>query len=253
MSVLDDVKEVFHRVRVKLYPSHLEDLKGTFYARTANEKTLDYKEVCKMAKERGGYTGNLDDLEEDVAAFLRESAHQMCDGFAINFGGLFAASPRISGVLLNAHQPLDPEKNKIVIHFRPLHGLSKVTDRIEVVSEGLADTSGYITEITDVATGLVNDVVTKGGIFTLAGDKIRVTGDPAKTGVVFFLPGSPNVSIKAAGNLAVNDPSKIVGTVPELLAGKDWFIEVRTYFSGHGASPLKEMRTIRSTFTVKLA
>ncbi|MDR1468658.1 MAG: DUF4469 domain-containing protein [Spirochaetaceae bacterium] len=250
MSVIDDAVQVLHRIRVKLYPSHLPEKEGEFIARTVNEKTLTDGEVCVAAKERGGYTGSLDDLNEHIAIFLREVAHQLCDGFGVNFGGLFTVYPNVGGVFENEYDPLDKEKHKVNFHFRTLHALRKLADRIEVISEGLAETAGYIAEITDVTTGLVNDVVTKGGIFMITGDKIRVAGKASETGVIFFTPGNPNVSIKVAANLAVNDPSKIIGTVPELLPGKNWYVEVRTNFSGSPTRPLKEVRTIRSKFTV---
>jgi hypothetical protein len=251
MSVIDDVSQVLHRVRVKLYPSHLPEAEGELVARTENEKTLSFEEVCAAAKERGGFTGSIDDLNEHVTIFLRESAHQLCDGYGVNFGGLYVVYPNVGGVFKNEYEPVDKEKHKINFHFRTLSGLRKLADRIEVISGGLADAAGYIAEITDVTTGLVNDVVTKGGIFILTGDKIKVAGDSSKIGVFFYALGTPNVSIKATANLAINEPKKIVGTVPELLAGKDWYVEVCTYYSSNPSKPLKEMRAIRSAFTVK--
>jgi hypothetical protein len=251
MSVIDDVTQVLHRIRVKLYPSNLPERKGELIARTVNEKTLTYEEVCASAKERGGFTGSLDDLKEHIAIFLREAAHQLCDGYGVNFGGLFTVYPNVGGVFENERAPVDKNKHKVTFHFRVLNGLRKLAELIEIISEGLAESAGYITEITDVTTGMVNDIVTKGGIFTLTGDKIKITGEGNKIGVFFYSLGSPNVGIKAGANLAVNDPSKIIGTVPELLPDKDWYIEVRTYFSGSSATPLKELRTIRSAFMVK--
>jgi hypothetical protein len=252
MSVIDDAMQVLHRIRVKLYPNHLPGKEGELIARTANEKTLTYEEVCAAAKERGGYTGSLQDLKEHAAIFLKEAVHQLCDGFGVNFGGLFTAYINVGGVFGNEHGTIDKAKNKLSVRFRVLHGLRKMLDLIEVISEGLADTAGFIAEIEDVATGLVNDVLTLGKMFTLWGGKIKIEGDPRKTGVFFYQPGSPNVSIKVTENLAVNDPSKIIGIVPELLPG-DWYVEVRTYYSGTAGRPLKELRTIRSTFTVKQA
>jgi hypothetical protein len=43
--------------------------------------------------------------------------------------------------------------------------LWKLADRIEIISEGLADTAGCIAGITDVTAGTANDAVTKGGRF----------------------------------------------------------------------------------------
>jgi hypothetical protein len=49
--------------------------------------------------------------------------------------------------------------------------------------------------------------------------------------------------------LAVNDPHKIVGIIPELLPGKTWTLEIRTQFS-NSSKPLKEVRAIKSSFTL---
>ncbi|MDR2793995.1 MAG: DUF4469 domain-containing protein [Treponema sp.] len=255
MSVIDDVEQVLHRIRVKLYPSHLPGKEGELIARTENERSLLSEEVCKSAKERGGFTGSLDDLNEHVTIFLRETAHQLCDGYEVNFGGLFAIYPNVGGVFANEYDPVDKDKHKVNFRFRTLSGLRRLADRIEVVSVGLAAASGYITEVSDVTTGLVNETVTSGGIFMLTGNKIKVAGQPDQTGVFFFAPGSPpgspDESVKVTANFAINDPSQIVGTVPQLTADKDWYIEVRTNYSGNSSNPLKEIRAIRSSFTVR--
>ncbi|MDR0638204.1 MAG: DUF4469 domain-containing protein [Spirochaetaceae bacterium] len=158
----------------------------------------------------------------------------------------------MGGVLGNEHGSVGKAKNKLFVRFRALCGLRKILGLIEVISEGMAETAGYIAEIEDAATGLVNDVLALGKMFTLWGGKIKIEGDPRKTGVFFCQPGSPAVAVKVSDNLAVNDPSKIVGIVPEPLPG-DWYIEVRAYYSGSAGKPLKEMRTIRSKFTVRQA
>ena len=253
MSVIDDASQVLHRIRVKLYPNNLPGRKSELVARTVNEKTLLCEEVNAAAKERGGYTGNLDSLNEHTAIFLREAAHQLCDGFGVNFGGLFTVYPNVGGVFGNERDLVDKTKHKVSFRFRMLHGLRQLADHIEVISEGLADSSGYIAQLEDVATDQVNDVVTKGGIFILSGEKLKVVGDSDKIGVFFCTPDSPTESVKVPGNLAINEPSRIVGTVPELLPDKDWYVEVRTFFSGASANPLKEMRAVRSKFTVKQA
>jgi hypothetical protein len=253
MSVIDNVEQVMHKIRVRLYFSHLPGKEGQLIARTVNEKALSHEEVCVAAKERGGFTGSLDDLQEHTAIFLREAAYQLCDGFGVSFGGLFSVYPNVGGVFENERDPVNKDKHKVSFHFRMLNSLSKLADRIEVISEGLADSTGYIADIVDVTTGIVNEVVTKDGMFILSGDKIRIAGDAATTGVYFFSPGSPDVSIKVTTNLAINDPSKIIGMVPELPSDKDWYVEVHTNFSGNTATLLKETRTIRSKFTVKQA
>jgi hypothetical protein len=184
---------------------------------------------------------------------LREVVYQLSDGFWVNFGGLFTLYVNIRGEFDSALAALDPEKNGLDIHYRTLIALRNALDRVEVVILGLADSPGYIAEITDVTTGLVNDVVTKNGIFVLGGDAFKVLGDPRNSGVFFVCPGSPDLAIRVTAPLAVNEPKQIIGTVPELLPDKDWYVEVRTYYSGNTTRLLKELKIIRSAFTVRQA
>jgi hypothetical protein len=65
-------------------------------------------------------------------------------------------------------------------------------------------------------------------------------------------PGSPNVTVWVSENLVVNEPSKIIGVVPDLLPDKPWNIVIRIQFAGSGTL-LKETREIMSGFTVEKA
>jgi hypothetical protein len=44
-----------------------------------------------------------------------------------------------------------------------------------------------------------------------------------------------------------NNPSKIIAMIPQLPAGQQWVVEVRTQYSS-GSTLLKEVRTIRGDF-----
>jgi hypothetical protein len=112
------------------------------------------------------------------------------------------------------------DKHPVTCGFHVLKKFRSLFQFIEIQVEGVAGTDGYIDEITDVTAGAVNESVTKGGIFVIEGYKIKAAGDPRNTGVFFFSPGSPSISVKATGNLAENGYGKIIGTVPELLPDK---------------------------------
>jgi hypothetical protein len=240
-------------MRVKLYPSNLPAKEGKLFARRVHEQILSYEDVCTAAKKRGGFTGNLDDLKNHVAVFLREVVYQLCDGYGVDFGGLFEVFLSVLGDFENEYEPVDKEKHQTDVHFKMLSALHERISLVEVVCEGLADSGGYIAEIRDAVTDSLNGIITKGGIFYLFGDKIKVAGNPDDTGVYFFAPGSPDVSIKVTAKLGLNNPTRIIGIVPDLPPGKDWFVEVRTNYSSNNQKPLKAARTIRSPFTVRLA
>jgi hypothetical protein len=113
---------------------------------------------------------------------------------------------------------------------------------------GLAGTGAFIDEFFDKKSGLYNQRVTPGGLFTMSGSKIEIAGTSPKVGLYFVAPGSPAIAVKVM-EIAVNKPHEIVGIIPELIAGKTWTLEVRTQYS-NSSTMLKEVRTIASSFTL---
>ncbi|MDR2194250.1 MAG: hypothetical protein LBP19_07270, partial [Treponema sp.] len=96
MAIINAVTEVLHRIRVKLYPNYLSTIAGAYIARTDSEASLTIEDVCAALKNRGGFTGNYDDLVTHVKQFLDEVAYQLCDGFAVNLL-YFLAYPNVGG------------------------------------------------------------------------------------------------------------------------------------------------------------
>ncbi|MDR2517385.1 MAG: DUF4469 domain-containing protein [Spirochaetaceae bacterium] len=150
--------------------------------------------------------------------------------------------PRIGGTWQNEIEHYDSARHPVKFSFRALKPLRDLASHIEVLIEGVAETSGFIAEITDVTTEAVNETLTPGGMFALAGHKIKVAGDHADCGVYSVNTAAPAERIQVTGHLADNTASRIVGIVPALSAGQ-WRVEVVTQFSS-GSALLKEPRAI---------
>jgi hypothetical protein len=248
MEGLFDVSEVRHRIRVKLHPSYLPGMKGEYVARTDNERMLSIREICGALHTRGGSTDSVEDLIKHVELFVKETCYQLGDGFAVNLGG-FSIHPTVGGTFDKETRGVVSEPHPVDFHFRVLAPLRDLADQIKVFVEGVADSGAYIDTFTDVATETVNEKVTAGGVFSLVGSKIRVTGDPDKTGVYFVVPDDPAADVKAVSRFAVNSRSKIIGVIPQLPPGKTWALEVRTQYA-NSPKPLKTVRVVRSDFTL---
>ena len=243
MAIINNVNEVLHRIRAKLYPNYLHGIDGAFIARTDDEASLSIEQVCAALKNRGGFTGNYQDLVEYVRQFFDEAAYQLCDGFSVNTG-YYSLHPRIGGTWENALEHYDPAKHPVRFSFRALKPLRDLASHIEVLIEGVAETAGFIAEFTDVTTEAVNETVTPGGMFALAGHKIKIAGDHADCGVFFVNAAAPSQRVQVAGHLADNTASRIVGIVPALPAGQ-WQVEAVTQYSGSGSASLKNPRALR--------
>jgi hypothetical protein len=241
MGIINNVNEVLHRIRVKLYPNYLPGLQGTYIARTKHEASLTIEEICAELKKRGGFTGNYNDLVEYVLQFLDELAYQLCDGFAADLG-YFSIHPNIGGTFERATEGHDEEKHPVTFRFRTRAKLRALAELIAIYVEGLADVNGYIDEFIDVSTEAVNEALTPGGMFSIAGHKFKVAGDYPEVGVYFVSTADPTQRVKVTGHLAENTSVKVIGIVPTLTVGS-YTLEVVTQFSS-GSSFLKEPRTI---------
>jgi hypothetical protein len=222
-------------------------VEGAYIARTDNEASLTVEEVCAALKNRGGFTGNYDDLVEHVRQFFDETAYQLCDGFAVNTG-YFSVHPNVGGTFDKITEGHDTDKHPVSFRFRTRAPLRALAERIVVDVEGLADVSGYIDEFIDVTTEAVNETLTPGGQFSVSGHKIKAAGAKAEVGVYFVSAADPAVRVKVEGHLAENAASKVIGIIPALTPGA-WKLEIVTQYSS-GSFFLKEPRIIESSLVL---
>jgi hypothetical protein len=163
MALINNITEVLHRIRVKLYPNYLTTVEGKYIARTNNEASLSIEDICAALKNREGFTGNYGDLVDHVRQFFDEAAYQLCDGFAISTG-YFSVHPNVGGTFDKVNEGHDEKKHPVTFRFRTLAHLRALAEHIIVDIEGLADVQSYIDEFTDIRTGSINETLTPGGM-----------------------------------------------------------------------------------------
>jgi hypothetical protein len=245
MAVMNEVTEVLHKIEAKLYPNYLGKGEGAYVARSKAEAPLSIEDICASAKNRGGFTGQYEDLVEHAHIFINELVYQLLDGFSAQIGGFFSLHTRLGGTYHGERDRIDP--SKISIAFRELARLKELLAKIPVENEGIAGDGTYIDEIADVHSGALNGTVTPGNMIHITGHKIKVEGSDEACGVWFVGPADSPAGaarVKVGENLGLNRPSEVMAMVPALSAGK-YRLEIVTRFTG-GSSALKEARTIRA-------
>jgi hypothetical protein len=248
MAIINDVNEVLHRIKVKLYPNYLPNTKGRYIARTSSEATLTIEQVCAALKNRGGFTGSYDDLTDHIRQFFDEVGYQLSDGYTVSMK-YFSVHPNIGGTFDSANETHNQKTNPISFRFRTLLPLQKLIDHVRVDIEGLADTSGWIDEFIDVEENLINSWFLPGDQFILTGYKIKVAGDDPSCGMFFVPVANPSQAVKVT-RLAENTSSKIIGIVPDI-SFQNIRIEIRTQFGGSNTRLLKKPRVISSSFVIE--
>jgi hypothetical protein len=245
---IGDLKDILHRIKVKLYPNYLPGAEGSYIARTDNEATLSVEDVCTALKNRGGYQGKFSVLTDIVKQYLDELIYQLCDGYAVSTG-YFSIHPNIGGTFSSTKDTYDPKRHPITFRFRTQRALRALIPTIAVEGLGLADTSGYIAEFFDFDEQSSNALYSPGDQFAITGDKIKLAGDAPDIGVYFVPVEDPAKAVKLKRR-AENSHSKITGIAPKT-GYQRVRIEIRTQYSGSGSKMLKAPRTIVSGFILE--
>jgi hypothetical protein len=252
MQIKNEITDIVHRIRAKLYPNHFQHVEGAYIARTDSEATLNVEQVCGAAISRGGVECDLDDFVEYVHKYHEEVAYQLCDGYAVN-NGYFSIHPSIGGTFNSEKDLHDHEKHPITFRFRVLSKMRRLVQFIHVVIEGIADVNGYIDEFHDYEADSSNAVFVPGDQFAIHGHKIKVAGDDPGVGVYLVAANNPAKKVKIT-RIAENNPSKITGVLPENGTGSlHNRIEICSQYAGAGNNFLRTPRIITSAFTIEEA
>jgi len=244
---IGDLKDILHKIKVKLYPNYLHHTEGLYIARTDSEATLSVEDVCTTLKNRGGFQGKYDELVDNIHQFFDELVYQVLDGYAVSTR-YFSIHTNIGGTFNSDKEAHDHNKHKISFRFRTLKPLIELSRTINVEILGVADVGGYIDEYIDYDTNTTNSVFASNSLFTIHGHKIKVAGDDPACGVFFVPVDNPAKAVKVT-RISDNTGNKISGVTPPV-QGQNIKIEIRTQYGGSGTM-LKSPRVITSGFTME--
>ena len=146
-------------------------------------------------------------------------------------------------------------RNSCVINSRVTNVVQAMLRQVKGTYNGLSLDNGgaAIDSITDSTTGSVNGEITPGKTVTVAGKKIRVVPEEGETvaSCITWTNLDTQQVIEQEDAPVVNDPSKLILQLPELMAGT-YTLGIKTLFSSPSAT-LKESRyiTSKAKLTVK--
>jgi hypothetical protein len=248
MSLINNEIDVLHRIKVRLYPNYLPEVEGDYIARMDNNASLSIEQVCAALKNRGGFTGEYEDLAGYIRQFFDEAAYLLCEGYAINMR-YFSLHPNVGGTFNSVNESCDSKKHSVTFCLRTRSALRKLVKHTAIDIEGIAGCSGWIDEFIDTDEDSINTLYVPGNQFVLLGNKIRVEGDNPACGVYFVPVVDPSKAVKVS-RIAENNPSKIIGIAPKTQY-KYNKIEVRTQFESSYFMFLKKIRVITSGFVIE--
>ena len=208
-----------------------------YMAQTADVRSFSLDEIIDLMMEKGS-TLTKADIKAALQIYGEVVSALIKDGAAVNTP-LMNTSLSISGVFIGATDSFDKKRHSVNLNLTAGPLLKDAAAKIKCEKTEAADTNPYITEVTDIVTGKVNEVLTAGGIIQLVGSRLKFDAKDTAQGI-FFIPETGEAV--QATVIAENKPARLMAIIPADLAAGSWYIEVRTKY----ANATKQLKTLKA-------
>ena len=221
-----------------------KDVKEDFVASVRTKKSMTIDDIANsIAAERTEY--RIDTIK-NITDLVDEKIRQLvCDGYSVVTGSAQYA-PSIPGVFIGDKGVIDPKINKCAVNITPALPMRTEVAKVEPKFSGTVRRMGgaRISLVLDVATGKTDGTITPGGMLDVTGTKIRSVGAGGTgLGAVKLVKVADQSEAATFTQLGINDPSRLMFTLPADLADGEYQLVVETWFSST-STLLKEKRTL---------
>ncbi|XTB05463.1 DUF4469 domain-containing protein [Treponema denticola] len=210
-----------------------------YMAQVADVRSYTLDEIIDLMMDKGTTL-----TRADVAATLQVYG-EVCsslikDGAALNTP-LMNTALSISGVFNGANDSFDKKRHTVNLNLTAGTLLRDAVTKVKCEKTEGASTDPYITEVADIVSGKVNEVLTKGGVVQLVGSRLKFDAKDTAQGI-FFVPETGE-AVRATV-IAENKPARVMAIIPADLPAGTYCIEVRTKIA-EGGKALKNLKTGR--------
>lgn len=175
-----------------------------------------------------------------LTRFNRKTAEMVVSGYNVNTG-LVYMRPVITGVFYD--KIWNAEKNPVYVAIN--QGVDLRAAIADTTVEILAIQSDplEILSLTDTTTGKTDGTLTKGRNAEIKGSYIKIDGESPDCGITFRNTTTKEITKLAAGDIVLNEPSRLLLYVPATLAAGEYELTIATQYT-KGKYTLKEPRSI---------
>ena len=220
-----------------------KDVKEDYVASVVTLHSMTVDDIARaIVAERTEYRV---DTIVNIANLIDEKIRQLvCQGNTVITGSALYA-PSITGVFMGKSGTFNPDVNACTVNVSPSQALRNEVAMVTPSFSGYVKDQGgaRLSLVRDITTGKTNGTITPGGIVEVIGVKIKcVNADGTGMGRVLFVNQETQAETEVT-LLALNEPSRLMFTVPASLTAGTYTLRVETYFSA-GSTQLKSVRTI---------
>ena len=217
-----------------------------YSAQVVNSRSYTFDDIAKhLIKHNTGLSSSvIYGLWEGIKGAVEEF---LMEGGSINTE-LFNAHPSIKGVFNGLDDGFDSSRHHVRLNLRTGKLLRDIPRKLKVRKTTNASKS-VILSVTDIKSGLVNEILTPGKNINIIGKGVKIKGENPVCGL-YFVPEKTNeqtVKVELT-DVVVNKPSQIIALIPKLNKGT-WNVRLVTQFA-RGNKCLKAPQNV--TFEKKL-
>ena len=212
-----------------------------YMAQAADVRSFSLDEIIDLMMQKGS-TLTKADTKAVLQVYGEVVSALIKDGAAVNTP-LMNTSLSISGVFNGATDSFDKKRHSVNLNLTAGPLLKDAAAKIKCEKTEAADTNPYITEVTDLVSGKVNEVLTAGGIVQLVGSRLKFDQKDESQGIFFV--AETGEAIRATV-IAENKPARLMAIIPADLPAGNRYVEVRTKYTV-GGKPLKKAKIGRFT------
>ena len=194
-----------------------------YMAQVTDVRSYTLDEIIDLMMDKGT-TLTRADVAATLQVYSEVCASLIKDGSALNTP-LMNTALSISGVFNGANDAFDKKRHTVNLNISAGTLLRDAVTKVKCEKTEGTNTDPYITEVADIVSGKVNEVLTKGGVVQLVGARLKFDQKDAAQGI-FFVPETGEAARAAV--IAENKPARLMAIIPADLAAGTYYVEVRT-------------------------
>lgn len=219
--------------------NHLTEEKGDYVATPQAAGSLNITDLVADLQ-REGMEIKAETAVDIITRFNRKAAERVLSGYNVNTG-LVYMRPVIKGVFRD--KTWNPATHSVYVAMNQGMDLRRAVagTTVEILGEQAEPMAIYT--VTDSTTGATDGTLTKGRNAELKGTYLKIAGSDPANGVVFRNIDTKEETRLAPGDIALNEPSRLLILVPAALAAGEYELVVTTQYTGAN-KVLKEPRKV---------
>ena len=244
MSIDFKVRDVMHRIAVKFIHAFLPTAKKAYNLKTVHQPELDVHAIASKASVYNIQTPPKV-IEEGMNAGMEIIYYLVADGFKIKTP-LFNINVRVPGEYDGSETHLPKGVHaRARLQTSPLFR-KYLEEHVQVEFDGFDTSDGFIAEVVDEYSGLVDDIITTGYVITIHGYGLKIESDEAnKSKVGIFFTETQSNTVYKIEVIAVNEPRTLKFLAQYyMISDKKYKLKIVTQGSVKGGNLLKEVREI---------